>query len=62
MTSIVVSHDLTSIFGIADRIAFLYKGVVHVVGTPDEIRASTDPIVQQFIQGKSHGPMETPGF
>jgi phospholipid/cholesterol/gamma-HCH transport system ATP-binding protein len=62
MTSIVVSHDLTSIFGIADRIALLYRGVVHAVGTPDEIRASGDPVVQQFIHGRSDGPMETPGF
>jgi phospholipid/cholesterol/gamma-HCH transport system ATP-binding protein len=62
MTSIVVSHDLTSIFGIADRIALLYRGVVHAVGTPAEIRASTDPVVQQFIHGRSDGPMETPGF
>src|SRR5262249_8763190 len=57
VTSIVVSHDLVSIFGIADRIALIYKGVVHVVGTPAELRASTDPIVQQFIHGKSDGPM-----
>ncbi|HWE28416.1 MAG TPA: ATP-binding cassette domain-containing protein, partial [Polyangia bacterium] len=62
MTSIVVSHDLTSIFGIADRIALLYRGVVHAVGTPAEIRASDDPVVQQFIHGRSDGPMETPGF
>jgi phospholipid/cholesterol/gamma-HCH transport system ATP-binding protein len=62
VTSIVVSHDLTSIFGIADRIALVYRGVVHVVGTPDQIRASPDPIVQQFIRGESAGPMETPGF
>jgi phospholipid/cholesterol/gamma-HCH transport system ATP-binding protein len=62
MTSIVVSHDVTSIFGIADRIALLYRGVVHAVGTPDEFRASTDPVVQQFIHGRSDGPMETPGF
>jgi phospholipid/cholesterol/gamma-HCH transport system ATP-binding protein len=62
MTSIVVSHDLTSIFGIADRVALLYRGVVHAVGTPAEIRASADPVVQQFIHGRSDGPMETPGF
>ena len=62
MTSIVVSHDLVSIFGIADRIALLYRGAVHAVGTPDEIRASGDPVVQQFIRGNSEGPMETPGF
>jgi len=62
VTAIVVSHDPPSIFGIADRVAFLYQGIVHVVATPAELRASSDPIVQQFIGGKSSGPMETPGF
>ena len=62
VTAIVVSHDPPSIFGVADRVAFLYKGLVHVVATPAELKASPDPIVQQFIGGKSSGPMETPGF
>jgi phospholipid/cholesterol/gamma-HCH transport system ATP-binding protein len=62
VTCVVVSHDLPSIFGIADRVAFIYRGVVHVVATPAELRASEDPVVQQFIGGKSTGPMETPGF
>jgi len=62
VTAIVVSHDPSSIFGTADRVAFLYQGVVHVVATPDQLRASSDPIVQQFIGGRSSGPMETPGF
>jgi phospholipid/cholesterol/gamma-HCH transport system ATP-binding protein len=62
VTSLVVSHDLVSIFTIADRIAMIYRGVAHVVGTPDELRRSTDPVVQQFISGRSDGPMETPGF
>ncbi len=62
MTAIVVSHDLVSIFSIADRIAFLYQGTVRAVGTPHEIRVSPDPVVQQFISGASSGPMETPGF
>ncbi|MGZ4779322.1 MAG: ABC transporter ATP-binding protein [Thermoanaerobaculia bacterium] len=62
VTSVVVSHDLTSIFSIADRIALIYRGVVHVVGTPAELRNSSDPVVQQFITGRSDGPMETPGF
>ena len=62
VTAIVVSHDPPSIFGVADRVAFLYKGIVHVVATPAELKASPDPIVQQFIGGKSSGPMETPGF
>jgi phospholipid/cholesterol/gamma-HCH transport system ATP-binding protein len=62
VTAIVVSHDPSSIFGTADRVAFLYQGVVHVVATPDQLRTSSDPIVQQFIGGQSSGPMETPGF
>ena len=62
VTAVVVSHDLASTFAIADRVAFLYHGVVHVVAPPGELRASSDPIVQQFIGGRSSGPMETPGF
>ena len=62
VTSIVVSHDLESIFSTADRIAFIYQGVAHMIGTPEQFRASDDPVVQQFITGKSQGPMETPGF
>jgi phospholipid/cholesterol/gamma-HCH transport system ATP-binding protein len=62
ITAIVVSHDPPSIFGIADRVAFMYQGAVHVVATPAELRASADPVVQQFITGQSNGPMETPGF
>jgi len=62
VTAVVVSHDLISIFSIADRIAFLYQGRVHALGTPAEIKGSADPIVQQFIRGLSSGPMETPGF
>jgi phospholipid/cholesterol/gamma-HCH transport system ATP-binding protein len=62
ITPIVVSHDPPSIFGVADRIAFLYQGVVRALATPAELEASTDPVVQQFIRGRSAGPMETPGF
>lgn len=62
VTSIVVSHDLESIFSIADRIAFIYQGKVFQCGSRQEFRDSDDAIVQQFIGGKSQGPMETPGF
>ncbi len=58
VTSIVVSHDLVSIFSIADRIAMLYKGAVRMVGTPAELKATRDGVVQQFIQGRADGPME----
>jgi phospholipid/cholesterol/gamma-HCH transport system ATP-binding protein len=62
VTAIVVSHDPPSIFSVADRVAFLYQGVVHALATPADMKASPDPIVQQFITGQSSGPMETPGF
>jgi phospholipid/cholesterol/gamma-HCH transport system ATP-binding protein len=62
VTAVVVSHDLTSIFTIADRIAFIYQGGVRALGTRDELKLSQDPVVQQFISGQSSGPMETPGF
>jgi phospholipid/cholesterol/gamma-HCH transport system ATP-binding protein len=62
VTAMVVSHDLVSIFSVADRIALLYQGVVRACGTPDEIRASDDPVVLQFIHGRATGPMDTPGF
>jgi phospholipid/cholesterol/gamma-HCH transport system ATP-binding protein len=58
VTSIVVSHDLTSIFSIADRIAMMYQGHVRLLGTKDDFRNTVDPIVQQFITGRAEGPME----
>jgi phospholipid/cholesterol/gamma-HCH transport system ATP-binding protein len=58
VTSIVVSHDLVSIFSIADRIVMLYKGHVRKLGTPAEFRACDDGVVLQFIRGQAHGPMD----
>ena len=55
VTSIVVSHDLVSIFSIADRIVMLYKGQVRLLGTPDEFRRATDGVVEQFITGQAQG-------
>jgi phospholipid/cholesterol/gamma-HCH transport system ATP-binding protein len=59
VTSIVVSHDLTSIFAIADRIVMLYHGEVLLLGTPDEFRSSPNPVIQQFIHGRAEGPIDT---
>jgi phospholipid/cholesterol/gamma-HCH transport system ATP-binding protein len=59
VTCVVVSHDLKSIFTIADRIAMLYKGEVKLLGTREDFRKSPDPVVQQFITGNPSGPMET---
>ena len=59
VTCIVVSHDLRSIFSVADRVAMLYQGRVRIDATPNEIRASGDAVVQQFFSGAPGGPMET---
>jgi phospholipid/cholesterol/gamma-HCH transport system ATP-binding protein len=52
VTSVVVTHDLGSAFQIADRVVLLHDGTVRAHGTPDEIRASEDPVVRQFIEGR----------
>ncbi|MCC6758372.1 MAG: ABC transporter ATP-binding protein [Candidatus Omnitrophica bacterium] len=57
LTSVVVTHNMESVFRIADRVAMLHKGRVLQIGTPDEIRNSKDPIVQQFINGRLDGPI-----
>lgn len=49
ITSIVVTHDMISAFRLADRIAMLHEGTVVQIGTPEEIRNSRNPIVQEFI-------------
>ena len=53
LTSIVVTHDMVSAYHIADRIAMLDNGKIVEIGTPEEIRNTTNPIVKQFITGKS---------
>lgn len=51
VTSILVTHDMESVFYTADRIAMLYKGKIVQVGTVDEIKNSKNKIVQSFING-----------
>jgi phospholipid/cholesterol/gamma-HCH transport system ATP-binding protein len=53
VTSIVVTHDMRSVFKIANRVAMLKRGVIHFLGTPDELRNCPDPEVQDFIEGRS---------
>ncbi len=53
VTGVAVTHDMASAYKIADRIAMLHEGRIHTVGTPAEIQASRDPVVQQFICGQS---------
>jgi phospholipid/cholesterol/gamma-HCH transport system ATP-binding protein len=54
MTSIVVTHDMKSVFKIANRVALLKGGVIYFCGTPEELRTSPDAEIQDFIEGRSH--------
>ena len=57
VTSIVVSHDVEETFAIADQIVFVANGRIAAQGTPAEMRASTDPLVQQFVGAEPDGPV-----
>ena len=67
VTSVVVSHDVRGSFRVADRVALLWQAKIRAVGPPEEILASRDPAVQQFLErdlemaliqseGEAHGP------
>lgn len=58
VTSVAVTHDMSSAYKIADRILMLYKGKIAFAGTPDEVRNTNDPVVKQFITGSAHGPIQ----
>jgi len=53
MASIVVTHDMTSAFMIADRVCFLYDGKIRFQGTPEEVKASDDGELNRFVNGIS---------
>lgn len=53
VTSVVVTHDMKSVFAIADRVAYLREGRIFFLGTPDELRRSEDQRIQDFIAGRS---------
>jgi phospholipid/cholesterol/gamma-HCH transport system ATP-binding protein len=53
VTSIVVTHDMKSAFHVADQVAYLHDGRIYFHGTPDELRASGDPILKPFVEGTS---------
>ena len=55
VTSIVVTHDMKSAFHIADHIAYLHEGRIYFYGTPAELERSTDPLIQDFLLGRSEG-------
>nr|MBN2277092.1 ABC transporter ATP-binding protein [candidate division Zixibacteria bacterium] len=58
VTSIAVTHDMTSAYKIGERIVMLHDGKVEYDGTPDEIKNSGNAVVDQFINGRSTGPIQ----
>ena len=58
ITSIVVSHDLEETFRIADKVIILANGGIAAQGTPDEVKSSIDPLVHQFVNALSEGPVK----
>jgi phospholipid/cholesterol/gamma-HCH transport system ATP-binding protein len=53
VTSIVVTHDMKSAFHVADHIAYLHEGQIYFYGTPKELEISGDPLLQDFLLGRS---------
>ena len=51
ITNIVITHELRSVFRIADRIVFMKEGLVYWTGTPAAMKASNDPVLMQFLSG-----------
>ncbi len=57
-SELIITHDMVSAYKVADRIGMLYEGKIIEMGTPEEIRNSKNPVVQQFIHGSAEGPIE----
>jgi len=56
-TTVSITHDMKVAFKIADRVAMIHHGHIVEQGTPAEFQASTNPMVQQFIEGRAEGPL-----
>jgi phospholipid/cholesterol/gamma-HCH transport system ATP-binding protein len=60
ITSVVITHEMPSVFRIADEVVMLFGGKVVFRGTPQELRSSNIPIVRQFVNGDPEGPINAP--
>jgi phospholipid/cholesterol/gamma-HCH transport system ATP-binding protein len=58
VTSVVVTHDMASTFKVGDRVAMLLNGKIGYTGTPAEMQETRDPVVRQFIDRSSEGPIQ----
>lgn len=61
VTSVAITHDMSSAYKIADRIAMLYEGQIILTGKPEEIKNTDNAIVRQFITGSASGPIKIQG-
>ncbi|MDD5070994.1 MAG: ABC transporter ATP-binding protein [Candidatus Omnitrophica bacterium] len=57
ITSIVVTHNMASVFNIADRVAMVHQGRIIEIASPEDIKNSENKYVQQFIHGHAEGPI-----
>ncbi len=62
VTSIVVTHDMISVYRVATRIAMMYNGRIEQTGTVTEIQNTANAVVRQFITGSAQGPMAETNF
>ena len=58
VTGVVVTHDLRSAYTVGQRMAMLYQGAIRQVGTVEEMRESTDPVVRQFLEGRPEASVD----
>jgi phospholipid/cholesterol/gamma-HCH transport system ATP-binding protein len=58
MTNVVITHEMRSVFRIADRVVFLKEGRVTWTGTPEELQSTSDPELRAFVEGDSGEPWE----
>lgn len=58
-TAMTITHDMSSVRAIADRVAMLHDGVIQWTGPVAEMDAASDPYLQQFIHGRAEGPIES---
>jgi phospholipid/cholesterol/gamma-HCH transport system ATP-binding protein len=56
VTSVVITHDMFSVYNIADHVIMLHEGKVQLDGTVEQLRASTDPVVVEFLERFEHTP------
>jgi phospholipid/cholesterol/gamma-HCH transport system ATP-binding protein len=56
MTNVVITHEIRSVFHIADRVVFLREGRIHWTGSPEELKVTRDPVLRPFVDGDSGEP------